>query len=333
MADTGERARATRLDNLSDQLHRGFASSDSSYGCQLLLDTSPLGMQEPDEPALAALLNHSALSRVDPSHDAVPVGLSPVLLPVDPSASAGSGLLRSSLELALRELQSPRLAHGAGRVIAAWLESEGGEAAQTALRRHLARAMFTRRADGRIEWLRWYDPAVMWLLWPHLSAQQQHMLLGPIRRYWLLTPSAALQCLSAPAPSAQSEQLPMLPPPIEFTAAQWAVVDGIGAMNLALRQLGASALDDAALALAAAAGTSALARAQAAGFTDREDLAEYACRAITCHPEFDRHAIVADRLRLAPPGEFFTAIVDDITDRQWQEIAKDLIIEDRHSPR
>jgi hypothetical protein len=315
---------STTSDRLSDSLH---ASLSSSARVWLLLDPSPLGMQDPDKPALAELITHRALCRVEPRRAGVPTKMAPALLPLDALVPADSALIRSSLELALDELPSHQLAQGGGRVIAAWLECDGEpEHTQSFLQHHLARSMFARRADGRTEWLRWYDPAVLWVLWPRLSADQQGLLLGPVRRYWMLTPSGKLQCLSAPAtsrlPSANTPAVPA--EQIEFTAAQWAVIDAIGALNLALVRARASELDDIALAQRRDVGMSALARAQQAGFTDRQDLAAYASKAITCHAEFDRHALVAQRLRAAQPGDFFSAIVDDITEPQWRQIASDL---------
>lgn len=329
-ADGGERGHsaATKSHRLSDSLHRNLTTSGlPSTRCWLVLDPSPLGMQEADETALAELITHRALCRVEPARAGVPPEMAPALLPLDATIAADSALIRSSLELALHELPSTQLAQGGGRVIAAWLECDGEpEPTQAALRRHLARTMFARRADGRIEWLRWYDPAVLWVLWPRLSAEQQRLLLGPVRRHWLLTPSGALQCLSATTdPSSQAAKpTSATTEQIEFTATQWAVIDAIGALNLALVQACASELDDIALARYRDVGMSALARAQQAGFTDRQDLAVYASKAITCHPEFDRHAIVAQRLRAAQPGDFFSATVDDITDPQWQQITNDL---------
>ncbi len=314
------------LDQLSDSLHRGFASSSSpAASCWLLLDPSPLGMHKPNDPGMVKLLNDHALARVKPSRAGIPLEMSPSLLPLDQTSSAGSTLIRSSLALALGELPSPRLAQGAGRVIAAWLECDGSvDAARASLERHFACAMFASRADGRIEWLRWYDPAVLWLLWPHLIAAQQCVLLGPIRRYWLLTPSATLACLSRPGAPRHSEKVSAKSASIAFTSQQWAIVDGIGPLNVALTQIQASELDSAAFARAAAAGMCALARAQKAGFSDRRDLARYAHRAMTCHPEFDSHALIADLLRERSTEEFFTAVVDDITDLQWNQIANDL---------
>ena len=325
---------AASLDQLSDSLHRGLASSGPPAACSwLLLDTSPLGNQEPEDPGMAELLNDHALTRVKPSRADIPQEMSPALVPLDPTSSAGSTLLRSSLALALGELPSSRLAQGAGRVIAAWLQCDGGvDAARASLERHLGRVMFASRADGRIEWLRWYDPAVLWLLWPHLIAAQQTLLLGPIRRYWLLTPSATLACLSRPGPPLPPEKVSAGPDSVVFTTQQWAIIDGIGPLNSALTQMQASELDSAAFAHAAAAGTSALTRAQTAGFTDRRDLARYAQRAMTCHPRFDSHPLVADRLRRRSTDEFFTALIDDITDHQWIQIAQDLMATDQRSP-
>jgi hypothetical protein len=319
---------ATTSDRLSDSLHTGLSTSAlTSARVSLLLDPSPLGMQEPNKPALAELIAHPALCRVEPRRAGVPTKMAPAILPLDALVAADSALIRSSLELALNELASPQLAQGGGRVIAAWLECDGESAhTQTSLQRHLARSLFARRADGRTEWLRWYDPAVMWVLWPRLSVDQQGLLLGPVCRYWMLTPSGTLQCLTAPAASrlTSAKTTAITAERIEFTATQWAVIDAIGALNLALVQARASELDDITLARHRDVGMSALARAQHAGFTDRHDLASYASRAIACHAEFDRHGMVAQRLRAAQPGDFFSAIVDDITEPQWRQIANDL---------
>jgi Domain of unknown function (DUF4123) len=345
-AGSGERVHsvAASSDRLSDSLHRGLAASGlSSALCWLLLDPSPLGMQEADEPALAGLLMRHAVCRVKPSRAGVPREMAPALLPLDAAAPADSALIRLSLELALQELPLARLAQGGGRVIAAWLECEGEpQEAQAALQRHFAQNMFARRADGRLEWLRWYDPAVLWVLWARLSAAQQCLLLGPVSRYWLLTPSAELLCLTAQPASAQDAVEPAAATmvQVEFTVTQWSVIDAIGALNVALTQTQASGLDATALERARDAGMSALARAQQAGFTDRQDLVAYACKAITCHPDFDQHALIAQHLRAAQPGDFFSAAVDDITDEQWRQIGQELnegrnpaaISKQKHSP-
>lgn len=284
-------------------------------------------MQEADEPALVELIARRALSRVQPLRAAVPLAMSPAILRLEAAIPADSALIRSSLEIALHELPAKRLAQGGGRVIAGWLECDGEpEFAQATLQRHLARTMFARRSGGRIEWLRWYDPAVLWVLWSRLSGEQQRLLLGPVRRYWLLTPSGTLQCLSPTTASSSQAAKPsaVTMKEIEFTATQWAAIDAISALNLALVQAHASELDDIALARCRDVGMSALARAQQAGFTDCRDLAAYARMAITCHPEFDRHAIVEQRLRTVQPGDFFSARVDDITDAQWRQIATDM---------
>jgi hypothetical protein len=315
-------------DRLSDTLHRGLATSGlPTAGCWLLLDPSPLGLQDADEPALAELFAHRALLRVKPSRAGVPVEIAPALLHLDAAVPADSALIRSSVELALQELPSPRLAQGGGRVIVGWVECDGEvQAAQAELRRHFAQTMFAHRGPGRTDWLRWYDPAVLWALWPRLSTAQQRMLLGPIARFWLFTPSAELLCLTtaAASPQATAEPTAAATQAVEFTTSQWLVIDAIGALNLALVQIHASELDVVALEQARDVGMSALTRAQQAGFADRRDLALYARTAITCHAHFDRHPTVAERLQTAQPGEFFAALIDGITDAQWRQIAQDL---------
>jgi hypothetical protein len=313
-------APAAVADRLCDTLHRQLAASEHPAHCWVLFDPSPLGMQEPDDTSLSALLANPAVRQVKPANTSVAEPFAAKLLPVDAARYEGSELLRSSLLAALHETPSKRLVQGHGRIVAAWLECEGEPGdVERSLVAHIAHTMFARRPNGRLHWLRWYDPAVLWLLWPRLDARQQHYLLGPVRRCWLLTPSAELACLQAPQPP-EAEPLTAL----GLTDAQWAVIDAISALNLALAQADASSLDAATLQRVADTGMSAITRAQQAGWSDRQDLALYARLAITRHAHFDRHPSVSQRLQAARPGDFFSAAINGITEDEWHHIKRDL---------
>lgn len=325
----------SRLDRLTDELHRGlgrFQSESPQVPCWLLFDLAPLGLLESDDPELAALLTSHLLIKAKSANDEVPADLGLALLPVDPVTPRGSSAIRTSLEVALGELTWASLSHGRGRVVAAWLECHDDiENASSQLRRHFSDLMLVRRPDGRLDWLRWYDPAVLWVLWPCLGSEQQAALLGPIHRWWFLSPAGELQCLSVPIPqAADAGPCRTAAQRLGLTALQWDTIDAIGALNLALVEAKASEFDLDRLNQACRAGLEAIGRARVAGFGDRRDLALYAYRAIACHSEFDQHPIVVHALQSSKPGDYFSACVDDLSEGQWQQIRRDM--QARRSP-
>jgi hypothetical protein len=65
-------------------------------------------------------------------------------------------------------------------------------------------------------------------------------------------------------------------------------------------------------------------RAEALGFTDAQDLEAFGMYAVTIHPTFDTHPIISDRLQGRTQGDYFSALVDDLSADQWAKIGADL---------
>lgn len=295
-----------QADSLSDDLHRSLASGNGR--CWLVIDPVPRPLVD-TQPFDAAILDRKPIRAPSPAPD-VDTRHMPLLVELDSAQAADSGILRQAIEEALAECGAEPLAQGAGRRICGWLESsaDGGT-----LARHLADRFILRPADDRPRKLRWFDPAVLWAMWPLLEPAQRKTLLGPIDAWWLLDPAGRWLTLRAQSAGKASAKL-------NVDADQLAELGRIGALNRALREWGAAdALPDA-LINARVVATAALRRAAGLGFGDADDLAAFALRALTVDPRFDAHALVRERLAMRQDGDYFTGLVDDLKPEDWLRI-------------
>jgi hypothetical protein len=184
------------------------------------------------------------------------------------------------------------------------------------------------RQGGRRTLLRWTDPAVLWVLgtFAMLTTQQRDALHGPIFAYYLLdptgrltklTPSGAESLRSAETEAARNASA------LAFTEPQWQQLEAIGPLNQALLRFDAPRLDPESLNAARDAGMSAISRARSLGFADAQDLAAFAWRAMSVHPQFEAHPLIDEHLRKREPGDLFTALVDPLDADAWLRIANE----------
>jgi Domain of unknown function (DUF4123) len=320
---------------VSDQLHRLLATSISPGVCWLLVDPSPffVAPMRGSEWLNEIIANPNSV-QVQQSRTDLPAEMYPFLLRFDTNQMVGSQQLCQSIGACLEENQAEKLLKGHGRAISGWLECDVnvGEDAKL-LRDHLSQLMFHRRPDGRIEWLRWYDPTVLWSLWEILTPEQRNTLLGPIHCLWILDPKGELIRLP---PSKNDAELTYRDDAtlnrLSLTNEQWIRIDSIGPFNRALAKLLFNARDmqlDATLSSSTLPvlrnqAFSALARAQKHGIHDPQDLMLYAELAMRWHPQFDRHTLVAEALRKYSADNYFSACVADIDELQWSRIRSDL---------
>lgn len=295
--------------DLSDTLHRAVTLNGGR--CWLLIDVAPRPLRE-DDPFGAAILAHKPRQISSPAND-VDTRLMPLLLELDSTRASDSGLISEAIEEALAERLPESLAQGAGRRICGWLESP---VAGEVLARHIADRFSLRLPDGTTGKLRWFDPAVLWAMWPILTPVQRNALLGPIAAYWLLDPTGAWQTL-------HSSPLMESPSHLTLDATQLAEIGRIAALNRTLREWGAAYLKPDVLSAAREIAAAALRRGAALGFADLNDLAAFALRALTTHPRFDSHPLVRERLAKREPDDYFSALVDDLTPDDWVRIRTD----------
>ncbi|WP_370682670.1 hypothetical protein [Comamonas sp. GB3 AK4-5] len=107
-----------------------------------------------------------------------------------------------------------------------------------------------------------------------------------------------------------------------MSPAQWVDVGNIEALQQMLMDLDLQTYAD--LEQLRSTAMAALRRAHAAGLDDRNDLATFAAKAVTVHPNFDRHPQIAALLAHKQAGDYFTALIDDLSVTDWQRIARDM---------
>jgi hypothetical protein len=295
-----------QTDVLSDALHRALATATGC--CWLLIDPTKRPLQDEAE-FDAAVLARSPTQAASP-HTKLDKREMPLLLELDSARAADSGIIRTSISEGLAERLPASLTQGAGRRICGWLESSANA---PTLARHIARHVVMCRPTGIMAALRWYDPAVLWALWPLLEPAQRKTLLGPVDTFWLLDPAGRWMPLRADFQGVPAAHL-------DLTADQWTEADAIGPLNQALRDWGAASALPEALIAARLVGAAALRRARSLGFADRRDLVAFAHYALAIHPRFDQHPLVRNRLAERADDDYFTVLVDDLKPEDWQRI-------------
>lgn len=294
-------------DALSDALHRALAA-DADGRCWLMIDPAvrPLDVEREWD---ARLIERSPIQVRVLGGDPDP-RLLPQLIELDSARAADSSIIHLAIEEAIEECSAASLAQGAGRRICGWMQTRVGGCALAA---HIGRRLVQYRPGGRKALMRWIDPAGLWALWPLLDAVQRTALLGPVDAYHLLDPAGRWLTLCPDA-----DQVPT--PTFGLSPAQWADLEAIGALNLALREWGAAKAATDELAAGRQIALAALRRAKALGFADDRDLAAFAGRALSVHPLFHQHPLVRERLAKRAPDDYFTALVDDLAAQDWQRV-------------
>lgn len=301
----------------SDQLHRAIERSGVCTFC-VLIDSrlSPLE----DDHLLVSLGRPSV--RVKPRDSRVEAQLCPTLFALDPSRARDSFALQSCIAEALVERAPESVNAGNGRRISAFLMAD---APLERVAQHLGQSLVHRApsAFGDHVWtqLHFYDPAVMWWLWPILTGVQRQQLLGPIQAWCLLDPIGAWQTLDCPQrDDAQVSATLML------DEKQWPDVRGITALNAALRDcLGSGAGPSAAsFALYQRTAFDALRRAHRHGWHAARDQSAFVLKALTVSPQFDSHPKVQALLAARQAGVSFQRLIDELGDVDWQRIRADL---------
>lgn len=298
---------------LCDTLHRTLSENHAGH-CWLLIDPSVRPLQAGDElTELVRVAGAEATAARCPDRR-IAASTLPQLIPLVATRGAHSAVLATSVGEAVAELDANLLAHGNGRRIAGWLQSD---ASTDVLAHHIGNQLIQRRSGGSTL-LHWINPAALWAFWPVLDFDQQAKLLGPIRSYRMLDPSGGMTVLrrseAAISPTAEA---------LNLTPAQWADADSIGALNIALRDWGAEHAEGQVLAAARDVGLEALRRARARGHSRLVDLAAYATRALSVDAHFDSHPLVRQRLDAAEPGAYVEAVLDELTPDDWRQIRKE----------
>lgn len=309
---TAENDEALSANRISDQLHRTLAVTNSSASCMLLLD--PTLYPPSESPRYSAWLEQHPPVKITLQHQKIDPSIYPLLLPLESAKAADSDVLGVSVLDAIEELNPESLEQGVGRRVGGWIVSQQPA---KAVARHLAKAILQHPEPRRTKILRLHDPSVLWAFTPRLNETQLNQLLGPIDAWWYLDPLGQLVALKPTV----SEPLDTA---LQLTPENWRDVDGIGPINRALRRWLKLEQHDESLPTVLDNAWQALRRAQSFEFNDPDDLTAFVECALLVHPNFYEHPTLKPRLERHPAGQYFTAIIDPLTDDDWQRIQHDL---------
>ena len=153
-------------------------------------------------------------------------------------------------------------------------------------------------------------------------SQQRTQLLGPSNALWNLSPAGTWQTYAAD--SHTQTRMPIedsAPQFLRLTLQQCSDLELITPLNAAMRacaEMWQEHLDEV---RARETAIAALRRAHTMGFDDKRDLAMFAEKALTVHPQFDSHPLIARRLGSRQNGDYFSALIDDLSDSDWTLVA------------
>ena len=301
---------------LSDEFHRGLAEVGNTRCCLMYDQTT--GPPADDKMTAGWTQEGGSWIEVPVRHPQMDRSMWPLWLPIDVQTAHGSHTIQTSLAVALSELRPEALRSGAGRRIGGWLCLHDGQSIPQAATQ-FGLSMLQSPPQGGTVLLRLYDPAVLWIVWMLLDAEQQAALLGAIRQYWFLNPMGRLCKLESKSTSKDT---------LRLRNDQWRDVMLVQPLNQALRvwldEIAAVRDDPQHLDALCSTAMEALRRGVAHGLSDYMDLAAFAGHALSIHSHFDEHPAVQELLRRRKvDDEHYTSAIEVLTSADWQKISSD----------
>ncbi len=287
-----------------------LAAARGEPRCLLLVD--PL-LRDPAEDEDWAGLADALAARQTPvrlAHPDIDPRVWPRLISLDLTQPRDADISRTAAAMAIADWQPAQLAQGKGRRIGGWFFDAPDAAA---LAHHLGRCLLQVRSDGSRHLLRLHDPAVLDLVWRLCSRGQQADLLGPAGLWLNLDRWSNLARYASDAPGPRSA--------LRLDDEQWRTIAVVAAVNRAWRTVAGRPRDVSPDTLAQVLACAR--RGVAGGLRDARDWEAMAVRALSVHPEFDRHPQMAALLAERPADVGFARLVMDLTDADWARIGRD----------
>ncbi|MBB3258958.1 hypothetical protein F4827_003827 [Paraburkholderia bannensis] len=298
-------AEAERIHAQVGALKAWFAQHPDMH-CLLVIDPS-----QRDPAAVDAAGNQSfadlPVTAIVVDHDAISPTHCPRLLELDLQTDAGVVALEESVRLAFSDRRPQSMAEGRGQRIGGWLASAASPGEIAA---HCSRLLLQRDDRDHLCLLRFYDSRAQALLWPMLSPQQQHALLGPIQAWHTL--DAGARPVTRVNTQGRREDFALEPE-------QWPAIHGHGIVNRALA-LYAYDRNRQPLPREVEAAAAAAVRARRYGLIDEEDEVVFVCHALNWHPEFDLHPKVLQILGSMTEGDLYAGQIAELTPEEIEEI-------------
>lgn len=276
----------------AEVLYKTIVQTQHDTGDTLWLLADPvLLLQRTDIPFVQGLVNRSP-TPIPLPHNALPQSDYPWLLALDTDNDDDLFLLQQSIKVALEELHPNLLCQSKGRGICGWLTSR---AKKNDLVKQLGHTTIQNQPDTSTLLLRYYDPAVHSLLWPHLSDLQQRRLGG------------LLSCWIFPDGDGQVVKHRFQPAPMLYSTFSLAlsseqcdfILNTCGITNRALRRYRQQNSDVSRHTELASAAYVRHALARLAGHPalhNAEDKARFAYQLLHTHPLIDQHPEIVNLL-------------------------------------
>ncbi|GKX61860.1 hypothetical protein SOASR032_04290 [Pragia fontium] len=288
-----------------------------SNQCYLLLD--PFLRNFIDDDFIYERIENKAITDVLIPHASVDKTRVPFIISLDLNKPEDNELLFHSVYESLFETHPKRIAMGEGRRFCGWL-SASTATKLTDLSLYMGRVAIQRLSEDKTILLRLYDPAVMIQLWFLLSEVQRRILFGLVDDWSIITGEGELYTFPA------SEATLFGAHSLGLSPDQYKKISWIGAINRGLcfyRQLDnrpwISDLQVQKILFPL------FERTQHYSFNSYDDINDLAIKALTVHPYFDKHPLLALRVTGMPSPVRYRDLIHGITQPEWTMIQNDCI--------
>lgn len=294
-----------------------FQFSSFSERCYLLLD--PFLRDFYDDDVVYERIDNKEAMPISIPHSSVDKSRVPLIIPLDLNSKKDEALLFHSIYESLLESHPRRIERGNGRRFCAWLAVRSGISLSD-LAGYIGKTAIQKVSIDKTILLRLYDPAVFSQLWLLLSDVQRRTLLGFVSEWNILASDGDIQTFT--------------PPPVGFIGAhslaipneQYRKIRVIGAINQGLcayRQINDGLwIDDK---QAQRLLFPLFDRTRDYQFNSRSEWADMAVKALTIHPFFDRHKLLAARADRMYQSIVYSDWIHGISPKEWEMVREECI--------
>lgn len=250
--------------------------------------------------------------RVPISHPRFDQQFAPYLVLLNVAKSPDADVFKTSVQAAWEAWNINSLQAFQGQPICGWIMTDTMPAE---LARYWGASCHLHQQSGLTKLLRFHDPSVREWLWPSLSPEQQHTLMGPANTVWAFNRQLALMRHDTPT-DIQQNSTSTETPRLTLNAKQWVQIDDYAALHAAWLEL--SQIDsDRRQALDKNLGwaqqtLAAMEEASGYGISNATDRQIYALHALRLGSNFHLHPQFRAVWQKTLAGDFYGGAVEEV---------------------